>query len=753
MKGQKLNKKHTVFISYFVILLCVLGLQIYLLDYSSLSVNEKLIVYAITAVGVFVCAFCSSLSIMWKKYNPLLPLGLAVLFGSLGNIGLIQSFLKLFNVWLLRWNEFQEDGKNLVSAGDVSTGQERAFVLTVGFLLFSFLCFVKTKTKFIFMNILLLVLLILNLMNGYVVWLALSMTLLGVVGIWFFNYNSGMVRLKTAWMGILMVVFICVPYVLPEQNLMFTKKIRESTSQKVEDLRYGKNPMPEGNLYEADMMETGKEKVMQVHTEQVKTLYLRGFTGSLYENGKWSELPNSAYGYSHSGMLAWLKNNQFEPAMQYASYENASKEKQNANRVQIEVSGTDREYLYTPYSAAKITAGAYQEEKDNGYLSSDVLGAKNYKIVERSDELPGELLVAKDWIKNPKTKKQKQYMETEKVYRKFVYETYITVNEEIEPYIKKYFSDKAKAENTTGVYTITSFIRSQLKKYASYKRNPKQVPEEAEPVLWFLSEGGEGNSALFASAAVAIFREFGIPARYVEGYLLSKEKIQKAKGKAVTLTGEDSHAWVEVYMDGMGWIDVDVTPGFYFEEYDLMQMVQKPQGIQMTAELEERSKDNRGDLNGAGAGKKKPQDRKSLYLRYTSATLVLLFILFVAAVVFLELKRYIRYKRWRKKLRKASQKERCDLIYEMVFSQIRLLGIEAGMGWQTVEVEEKIRRLVPTVYEGEYVMMNALMEKGIYGEKELQDWEVRALFHFANKLIFDVRAKKAGIHYLRKRYS
>lgn len=753
MEEQGLNKKHTIFYSYFVILLCVVGLQIYLLDYSSLSMSEKVFVYAVTAVGVFACAFCSILSKTWEKYSFLLPLGLAVLFGSIGNVGLIQSFLKLFNVWLLRWNEFHEDGKNLVGAGDVSIGQERAFVLTVGFLMLGFLCFVKTKTKFIFVNILLFVLLILNLMNGYVVWLALSMTLLGVIGIWFFNYSRGMIRLKMAWMCVLMVVFICVPFVLPEQDLSFTKKMRENTSQTVEDLRYGKNPMPEGNLYEADTMETGKEKVMQVHAEQVKTLYLRGFTGGLYENGKWSELAKSAYGYSHSGMLAWLKSNQFEPAMQYASYENASTEKQNVNRVQIQVSGTDREYLYTPYSTSKITAGAYQEQQDNGYLSKAVFGAKNYEIVERSDELPGELLVAKEWIKNPKTKKQKQYMEAEKVYRKFVYETYLTVNEEIEPYIKKCFSDKAKSENTTGVYAITSFIRSRLKNYASYKRNPKQVPAEAEPVLWFLSEGGEGNSALFASTAVAAFREFGIPARYVEGYLLSKEKLQKAKGKSVALTGEDSHAWVEVYMDGMGWIDIDVTPGFYFEEYDLMQMVQKPQGIQMTAELEERSKENRGDLNGAGGRKKKTQDRKSLYLRYTSATLVLLFIIFVAAVIFLELKRYIRYKHWRNKLRKASQKERCDLIYEMVFSQIHLLGIDAGMGWQTTEVEKEIRRLVPTVYEGEYVLMNALMEKGIYGEKELQDWEVRALFHFANKLIFDDKAKKAGIRYLRKRYS
>ena len=40
-------------------------------------------------------------------------------------------------------------------------------------------------------------------------------------------------------------------------------------------------------------------------------------------------------------------------------------------------------------------------------------------------------------------------------------------------------------------------------------------------------------------------------------------------------------------MDGMGWIPVDVTPGFYYDTYALLQMAQVPGDIQRTAALED----------------------------------------------------------------------------------------------------------------------------------------------------------------------
>lgn len=63
------------------------------------------------------------------------------------------------------------------------------------------------------------------------------------------------------------------------------------------------------------------------------------------------------------------------------------------------------------------------------------------------------------------------------------------------------------------------------------------------------------------------YRAAGIPARYVEGYVLTKTQAEQAEGNTMTLTSQNAHAWVEVYVDGTGWRTMEVTPGFYEEVY------------------------------------------------------------------------------------------------------------------------------------------------------------------------------------------
>lgn len=55
---------------------------------------------------------------------------------------------------------------------------------------------------------------------------------------------------------------------------------------------------------------------------------------------------------------------------------------------------------------------------------------------------------------------------------------------------------------------------------------------------------------------ISIAREKGFPARYVSGYLLMDDR-----------TSQDaSHAWSEVYLDGLGWVGFDVSNGISPDE-------------------------------------------------------------------------------------------------------------------------------------------------------------------------------------------
>jgi transglutaminase-like putative cysteine protease len=70
-----------------------------------------------------------------------------------------------------------------------------------------------------------------------------------------------------------------------------------------------------------------------------------------------------------------------------------------------------------------------------------------------------------------------------------------------------------------------------------------------------LLEIGRGVCQDFAHLMIGAMRAFGLPARYVSGYLLTHAPAGKQK-----LVGSDaSHAWVSVWAPDIGWVDFDPT--------------------------------------------------------------------------------------------------------------------------------------------------------------------------------------------------
>ena len=85
----------------------------------------------------------------------------------------------------------------------------------------------------------------------------------------------------------------------------------------------------------------------------------------------------------------------------------------------------------------------------------------------------------------------------------------------------------------------------------------------------FLRNTKEGYCVQFASATALILRELGIPARYVEGYVAND--LKKLSRDDFVYGGYvrdyQAHAWVEVYFDGVGWVQYETTPQYYVGMY------------------------------------------------------------------------------------------------------------------------------------------------------------------------------------------
>ena len=97
-------------------------------------------------------------------------------------------------------------------------------------------------------------------------------------------------------------------------------------------------------------------------------------------------------------------------------------------------------------------------------------------------------------------------------------------------------------------------IETYLRQNMRYTLETDYPPNDVDFVSYFVLDSREGYCSYYASAMAVMARIAGLPSRYVEGYLARPD----GSGETV-LTGEDAHAWAEIYFNGLGWLPFDAT--------------------------------------------------------------------------------------------------------------------------------------------------------------------------------------------------
>ena len=147
-------------------------------------------------------------------------------------------------------------------------------------------------------------------------------------------------------------------------------------------------------------------------------------------------------------------------------------------------------------------------------------------------------------------------------YRQIIYDNYledITLSDETAKYLQKI---------TEGAETDVDKLRAIERELSTftYTHTPGPLPETvtdaSEFLDYFLLESREGYCNYFATAFTLLARAEGIPARFVQGFCVP------SKGKTETTVYSDmAHAWPEVYLDEIGWIPFEPTPGYSQTRY------------------------------------------------------------------------------------------------------------------------------------------------------------------------------------------
>jgi transglutaminase-like putative cysteine protease len=103
-----------------------------------------------------------------------------------------------------------------------------------------------------------------------------------------------------------------------------------------------------------------------------------------------------------------------------------------------------------------------------------------------------------------------------------------------------------------GTLSILQDMMTAIRRDVSYRRRPS--PGTQDPALTL--QLGTGTCRDFALLMIEALRVLGFAARFVSGYIYSP-------ARAGHQGGGNTHAWVQVYLPGCGWIEMDPTNGIF----------------------------------------------------------------------------------------------------------------------------------------------------------------------------------------------
>jgi transglutaminase-like putative cysteine protease len=108
--------------------------------------------------------------------------------------------------------------------------------------------------------------------------------------------------------------------------------------------------------------------------------------------------------------------------------------------------------------------------------------------------------------------------------------------------------DREEARRRDALDVLTE-LNSALNEAIDYVPKSTRVDSPVDDAL----RNRQGVCQDYAHIMLALVRRMGVPCRYVSGYLFHRagEKVRSAEGA--------THAWVETYLPGMGWVGFDPT--------------------------------------------------------------------------------------------------------------------------------------------------------------------------------------------------
>lgn len=367
--------------------------------------------------------------------------------------------------------------------------------------------------------------------------------------------------------GILCILMIFPLYFHDQTTVPADTMIKRSILVQIRKMTQGESYVAEGGLGNGDIASVGEvsptgKKLFQVYAPEKDDLYLKSYVSSDYVNGKWiaSTKDTIVYGGESAIELPFLFSDlHMDDFVTYdKDYIKTDKDMMFSEKRNLKISYQKKQdrYLLFPYfcDISQIEGNVISDS-----MISRINSRKDYDMVYYQVKNPKAVFQAQqrlDFSKIGSTMEEimeKDYIKTMDDYGTYVRKEYLKIPDSIKKCLKTLDlkTDLKKSENQN-----IEEVQSYLKRNYQYSYRPGLTPQGKDPIVYFLKDRKKGFCTQYASAAVFMLRNAGIPARYVEGYKIRSDQWRLGKAQ---VTDYEAHAWAEVYVEHIGWLPVEVT--------------------------------------------------------------------------------------------------------------------------------------------------------------------------------------------------
>lgn len=540
------------------------------------------------------------------------------------------------------------------------------------------------------------------------------------------------------WLLMVSIVFMIttaiITYLVPPLNFARDQglgKAKNAITTTYNRLRFGNNVLPEGDFSKMDKMERTDETAIEVVMSDPQSMFLRGFVGSEYTPAGWETQPADAY-YDHHGLFYWLHQDGFMPLKQLDQARTIVQgDDSESNNVKVNLKNAYRQYAYTPYELISIEGNQQVSSKaDEMILSQGVGGQRYYNFATGDSIMKDYPQIAQTYLEEH-SQSDTTYGNDEAHYNQYVYDTYTALPDNEKMLLQSHLGE-FESQGKHVPYTVAkNEILSYLSQKITYQEDPGKCPAEREFLQFILEDSASGYDVHYATAATLMFRYYGIPARYVEGYLVTLDDVKDKEGYAVLpLSEKNAHAWVEIYQDGIGWVPVEVTPP-YFDK------TEQPSDI-VTAQKQAPSKISTSYQESDVTEIESPEQQEEIKKHLEEMRLFQIIISIVVASVLLILlvmlarTIYRLYRRRKEKLALFNHQDRKIAIHSLFINTMNLLYYEGipKMGGSMYKQGKNISEKYGAAYGEQYKEALDYTQKAIFSDLKPEEREYNQVYQF-----------------------